>query len=244
MKSRVIVPRPSAHSLSVILCALFTLSIGIVQGQQQPNPAEARMRDALKKLTQRIAEADAATAVAQAAQLAAEAKVTGLEAKVTELSKSLKDETAKGKTDKETSQKALANIEAKLANKEKEVALLLESLGKWKEGFNKARDVANAKEDERAVAAGKVIVLERQVAEHERKNREMYKAGMEILERYKGFGLGTALLAKEPFVGAMRVKFQNYAQDYGDKLGTQQIKPGESKEVEGKPKVASPSTKP
>ena len=30
------------------------------------------------------------------------------------------------------------------------------------------------------------FVLERQVAEHERKNREMYKAGMEILELQPG----------------------------------------------------------
>jgi hypothetical protein len=46
----------------------------------------------------------------------------------------------------------------------------------------------------------------------------MYQAGMEILDRYEKFGLGDAILAREPFTAAQRVKFQNLVQDFSDKL--------------------------
>jgi hypothetical protein len=46
----------------------------------------------------------------------------------------------------------------------------------------------------------------------------MYQAGMEILDRYEKFGLGDAILAREPFTATQRVKFQNLVQDLSDKL--------------------------
>jgi hypothetical protein len=48
--------------------------------------------------------------------------------------------------------------------------------------------------------------------------------GKEILERYEKFGLGTALTAREPFVGTTRVRLQNLVQEYSDKLSEQRIK--------------------
>ncbi len=53
----------------------------------------------------------------------------------------------------------------------------------------------------------------------------MYKIGTEVLTRYENFGLGTALTAREPFTGSTRVRMQNLAQDLGDKLADQRIKP-------------------
>ena len=220
----------------IVTLLLMCAALGAV-AEQAGNPADAamaRMRDAMKKLGQRIAEADAATATAQAAQFAAEGKLKEAEAKIATLTKDLKTETADHKAEKETSGKTIKDLTAKLATKEKEVAAYSKSLKEWEAGYKKASDVANAKESERAEAAGKAIVMERKAQEHERKNREMYKLGTEILERYKSFGLGTALLAREPFVGSMRVKFENYIQDYGDKLASQRIKEGATKDSAAK----------
>ena len=222
-----------------VLALLLTTASGVLGQQAQPNPAEARMRDALKKLTQRIAEADAATATAQAAQIAAEAKLKESEGTVAELTRKLKEQNTQATADKEAGRKVVETLESKLSVKEKEAAALTTSLTNWKAGFEKARDVATIKEGERATAAGRIIELDRQVAAHQRKNREMYKLGNEILDRYKSFGLGTALLSREPFVGSMRVKFQNYVQDYGDKLDAQQIKPGDGKVAGAAPSATS-----
>ena len=226
--------------MKLFLTAIVVLMASAAVAQQpQADAAMARMRDAMKKLTQRIAEADAATATAQAAQLAAEAKTKELDTKITDFTRNLKDEVTKGKAEKENSDKTIKDLESKLAAKEKENTALTESLTKWKDYAGKAEKVANAKEGELSTAAGRVIVMERQITEHERKNREMYKLGVEILDRYKSFGLGTALLAREPFVGSMRVKFQNYVQDYGDKLDAQRIKPGAGKVVEASPPAST-----
>jgi hypothetical protein len=56
----------------------------------------------------------------------------------------------------------------------------------------------------------------------------MYRLGNEVLDRYAQFGLGTALAAREPFVGITKVKFQNLVQDYQNKLTDQTIRPDES----------------
>lgn len=55
----------------------------------------------------------------------------------------------------------------------------------------------------------------------------MYQVGVEILNRYENFGLGDALLAREPFVGTTRVKFQNLIQQDQDQLTDSRI--GEKK---------------
>ena len=69
------------------------------------------------------------------------------------------------------------------------------------------------------------IVLERKVADQQVKNAEMFKISNEILTRYEKFGLGTAIAAREPFVGLTRIKLKNQIQDLGDKLADQKIKP-------------------
>lgn len=216
-----------------ILTALLAMvaSAALAQQSSPADAALARMRDAMKKLTQRIAEADAATANAQAAQFAAEAKTKELEGQLKTTTNNLKDETAKRKADKEASDKAIKDLETRIAAKDKQIADFTKAMTDWQAFGKKAEAAFATSKDELAEAKGKAILLERQVQEHERKNREMYKLGVEILDRYKNFGLGTALLAKEPFTGSMRVKFQNYVQDYGDKLDTQRIKPAAGKDV-------------
>ena len=56
------------------------------------------------------------------------------------------------------------------------------------------------------------------------RNITMYEVGLEIIDRYEKFGLGDAILAREPFVGTTRVKFQNLIQNDQDKLADQKIK--------------------
>ena len=217
-----------------LIAIVLLLSAATLHAQQGAPTAESRMRDALKKIMLQLRDSEAARATAQAAQTEGETKNKELTAKVDDLNKKVAAQIKQSIADKDASDKLVAGLNTTLAARDKEVAQLREALGKWKEGYQKAAEVARAKENERAEMAGKVIVMERRVAEGERKNAAMYKAGVEILDRYEKFGLGTALLAREPFVGTMRVKFQNLIQDYGDKLDAQRIKPAEGGEVQSK----------
>ena len=223
------------------LARLFTLLLLVSPAiaQEQADPAMARMREGMKKLIQRISESDAARVTAEAAKAEADLKVADLEARLKAMEKRASDLAIKSTKDKAESDKTIAELNTKLTAKEKEFISVVNALSQWKEGFNKAKTVAEAKEAERAAAAGKADVLQRRVTAAETKNAEMLKLGQEILARYEKFGLGTALLAREPFVRNMKVKFENYVQDYGDKLDAQRIQPSGTSKVESQPSPAS-----
>lgn len=221
------------HLLSLLLL------VSPAFAQEQADPALARMREGMKKLIQRISESDAARVTAEAAKAEADLKVADLEARLKAIEKKASDLAIKSTKEKAEADKTIAGLNTKLTAKEKEVISIVNALSQWKEGFNKAKTVAEAKEAERAAAAGKAVVLERRVAAAETKNAEMLKLGQEILARYEKFGLGTALLAREPFVRNMKVKFENYVQDYGDKLDAQRIQPSDASKVESQPSPAA-----
>jgi chromosome segregation ATPase len=227
---------------SLLRLSVFFLLVSSAAAQEQADPAMARMREGMKKLIQRISESDAARVTAEAAKAEADLKVADLEARLKALEKKASDLAIKSTKDKAESDKTIADLNTKLTAKEKEVIALANALSQWKEGFNKAKTVAEGKEAERAAAAGKATLLERRVAAAETKNAEMLKLGQEILARYEKFGLGTALLAREPFVRNMKVKFENYVQDYGDKLDAQRIQPSGASKVESQssPAAAAP----
>lgn len=188
-----------------------------------------RMRDAMKKLAQRITDAETQMVNAQAAQLQAESSLKEMTTRQETTAKQLKDEIAQGKTYKEQSQRRVEELEAKVQAQEKALTQYIQALEKWKEGFEKARDIAVLKEGERVQAVAKALEQERKAAAHERKNRELYALAEEILEKFKSFGLGTAIIAREPFIGSMRVKFENYIQDYGRKVEEAKVNPNDSK---------------
>ena len=194
------------------------------QGQQ--DPALVRMRDALKKLALRVTEAETQAGNAQAAQAAAEALAKELTAKLDAANKQIKELTTEKAADKAAADKKAADLEAKLAARDKDIATLTESLSNWKTGYNKLDGVAKTIESKRASLDAKVNELQRRVEDRESKNRELYKIGNEILTRYKNFGLGTAITAREPFTGITKVKLQTLVQDYADKLDDQTVRAG------------------
>ncbi|MDB6074245.1 MAG: hypothetical protein JWO89_1885 [Verrucomicrobiaceae bacterium] len=208
-----------------LLPFLFLPVLAMAQ-QGQPDPVLARMRDAMKKLTVRITEAESQMAAAQAAQIAAEAQVKELGAKLEAASKQLKELTGQAAADKEAAEKKAADLEAKIALRDKDNETLTTSLTKWKQGYAQLENVAKTTEAKRSALDTQVIQLQRRVEDRETKNRELYRLGNEILDRYKNFGLGNALAAREPFTGISKVKLQTLVQDYGDKLADQTLRAG------------------
>ena len=101
----------------------------------------------------------------------------------------------------------------------------------WTTGYNQFVQFSAKTEAERAKLAAQVIMLQRVVEDRETKNLELFKTGIEILDRYEKFSLGDALGAKEPFVGITRVKLQEFIQDYKDKLVAQKIAIGQAPSV-------------
>jgi len=171
----------------------------------------AKFREALKDSMLKLRAAQTELANAQAAQYAAEAKATELTAKTESLTKDLANE-------RNTSTNMIADLNKKIADRDNSIVELNAALAKWKKSYGEVAKLASKREGQRAQLDTKRIELERKVQDEQAKNIEMYQAGMEILDRYEKFGLGDAILAREPFTAAKRVKFQNLVQDLSDKL--------------------------
>lgn len=188
---------------------------------EEADPAMAvlkRMRDQLRTvmIQQQKTEADRATL--EAANVELEEKLKTLDNKFKLLAK-------ESNAQKDTDAKTIADLKAKIMQQEREQARLQESLASWKTGYQKVTDAAKKIDAQRAELSARVIRQDRRIADYQRKNDELYKAGTEILTKYEGFGLGTAIAAREPFTRNMRVKMETLVQDYSDKLIDNKIKP-------------------
>jgi chromosome segregation ATPase len=201
----------------MIVAALMIASM-TAQAAEKADPAMQKMREMVRNSMIQLRDANAKLATAQAAQAEAEDKVKELQGKLEELTK-------KSAAERKTANETIDDLRTKLANSEMIGNHLTESLTKWKQGYAKLADYAKATEGKRAEFASKCILLERRIAEQQVRNAEMYRLANEVLDRYAQFGLGTAISAREPFVGVTKVKFQNLVQDYQNKLADQSIRP-------------------
>ncbi len=203
--------------IPAILAAILLATIPCAR-TQEANPVEQRLREGLRNTMLQLRDAQNQVATAQALQVESERKIKELEARLDALNK-------QAVADRNTSANMIAELKTRVEEQTTVNQAYLVALAKWKKSYGEVTKLAAQKEAERAKFEAKSIHLERTVQEQQVKNIQMYKLGMEIVDRYEKFGLGDALLAREPFVGSTRVKFQNLMQDYADKLTDQRIKP-------------------
>jgi len=199
--------------------SLFLLSAVVLSAEAaDPNPAEAKLRESLRNTTLQLRSA-------QAERDTLQAEKTQLDQEKQKLAGELEAATKQAAIDQETASKKIASLEEGSSSKDAEIARLTQSLEKWKAAHAQVTTVAAQKEEERARLSQHSIELQRRVDDQQAKNLAMYKIATEILARYESFGLGTALAAREPFVGTTRTRLENLVQDYKDKLLQQRNRP-------------------
>lgn len=215
-----------------ILSLLLMLQLAGVAMAADPNAAaaaEKRLRDSLRSTMLQLRTSEADRIALQATQAASEQKNLELTAQIADLGKKVETLNKQSAADRDAASKEAAGLNNRLKDAELEIERLKLSLDKWKLGYKQAVDVATTKESQRAGLASQVVMLNRELEDRSAKNIELFRIGSEILTRYEKFGLGTALTAREPFIGTTRVKMQGLVQDYKDKLVDQKIKlPGSS----------------
>ncbi len=199
-----------------LIAILLLLSPALLHAAEEGDPVVAKLREALRNTMLQMRDVQGQLANAQAAQIASDAKVKELTAQNDKLTKQMIE-------DKNASTNTIAELNTRLEEQGVVIQKLNATVDQWKRGYNEATALAQKKEAERAKAAAQIIKLDRIVADQQIKNVQMYKVGTEILDRYEKFGLGEAILAREPFVGMTRAKFQTLMQDYQDKLVDQRI---------------------
>ena len=202
-----------------LLTTLF--SSGILNAADQANSPEERLRGMLRSTMLQLRDAQNQVATLQNAQDESDKQKKALSDRLDELTK-------QAAADKEAATKTIADLNTKVTDQDTSITQLKDALDKWKEAYTKAVALANTKEAQRAKFESQAILLQRRVENDEAKNLALYKLGKEVLDRYEKFGLGTAITAREPFVGTTKVKLENLVQDYSDKLLDQTVKPGQN----------------
>lgn len=192
-------------------------SVGSVGLAADVSPNEARLRESVKGLMVQLRTIQAERDTLDAAKNEHEQKAKELGEKLAALTKA-------SDTEREGLERTVSGLRGKVAELEKENGGLKADLAQAVGVGNQTADRLKKKEADGLKLGERIVDLERKVSEGERKNLELHRLGKEILERYEKFGLGTALTAREPFVGTTRVRLQNLVQEYSDKLSEQRIK--------------------
>jgi chromosome segregation ATPase len=188
-------------------------------GDDDPQAAiNAKLREGLRNMTLQLRDAQGQLATLTATHAQDEVTIKDLTAKLEKLTKA-------SAADKAAADKTIADYEAKFAAQDARNAQQVVALSKWKKGYEELLAKAKEIDAKRAELATQKIELDRKVADLQRRNIALYDLGKEILHRYERYGLGDAILAREPFVGVSKVKFENYIQDNADKLADQKAKP-------------------
>ncbi len=183
---------------------------------QEVSPAEAKLREQLRGIALQLRAAETEKANALATYAAEQAKTAALQAETDALNGKLVSMTKQADLDKAASEKTIASLTDRLTTYEKRLKEYAEALEKWKLAQQQAAGTAQQKEAARADLENQVMFLKNTVADRERKNLNLYKTSLDILERYENYALGKALSAREPFIQKTRVTVENQVQDYKD----------------------------
>ncbi len=203
------------RTLIALLCAA---SASLLSPARADEASEAKTREALKSTSVQLRNITNEKAALQVEKADLEARLKALEEVSKKQAKSLEDMDKQMKEEKKKADDLQSEQAARITRLDAELAAFKKSLDKWQAAHEAIAGIAKKKESERAKLQTQAAELERKLADCRTKNAQLYKLGMEILERYKNFGVGEALAAREPFTGNAKVKLQNLVQDYGEKL--------------------------
>lgn len=216
----------------ILIFLSLLVPFAALRAQEAEDPqaaANARLRVALRDALLQVRTAQTEAVTAKAAKAAADEAITSLEARSEALAKQSAEDQA-------ASRKTIEKLTADYQELERRYAALDDALAKWKEGYAKAAEVANSKEAERVKLADERAILQAKVRDHKAQNLELYRVASEILERYRGFSVGDALKAREPFTGIAKARLEAQVRDYLDQIEDARI-PAEKTPLPAEPKA-------
>lgn len=207
----------NAKTFALLASCLFSTTPLFAQAQQA-SAGEQRLREQLKSTMLQLRAAETERATLLAGQTERDAKIKKAEEQIAALTKQATE-------DKEVADKAAQKLNEDIAARTADVARVTELLAKSDTSLKKTTELAKTREEQRVKLAAQTIQLQRTVADQRTKNAKMFETASEVLSRYEKFGLGTAITAREPFVGITRARLESLVDEYDDKLSAQRIKP-------------------
>lgn len=91
-------------------------------------------------------------------------------------------------------------------------------IAQYRGAYDELLRMARGLDAERQRLAVEATTRQSALARCEAANAQLYAVGQDILRAYETVDLGTVLAARQPFAAQSRVRYEQIAQEYGDKL--------------------------
>ena len=187
-------------------CAWLMLALGAsLAASASAETLEERLRTQLRSTTQQL------QALQSEQAQAAEQQRDAAQGQVRELTAQLAK--ARGQSEQLAGQQQAVHSQAQAL-----VASSNEQLHKYKQAYDELLAMARAKESERATLQAQLGERDGQVQQCQARNQQMYGVAKEMLAAYEKVDIADVMKMRQPFAGGARVKFEELAQAYGDKL--------------------------
>ena len=185
--------------------------------QQAPagQSMEERLRNQLRNTTAQLQQAQNELAVLKAgAGSQPAAKAGAASADVEALKKELEAARAQLAGERQSREALRQSQQQGQALAEKAGAQIAQYRGAYDELLRMARGL----DAERQRLAAETTAQKTALTQCEAKNAQLYAVGQEVLQAYETVDLGTVLSARQPFAAQSRVRYEQIAQQFGDKL--------------------------
>jgi DNA repair exonuclease SbcCD ATPase subunit len=201
-----------------IAAIAVALLVGSAPAIAQDTP-EARLRDLLRRSA---AELQAA----QDHQAALQASLEQEKQKSATLQKQLDELTARAVQASTAAQSEAAELRSDLGGAQAQVTALGTGLKQWQDAYQKAAEMARAKDAESKTLAARVAESERRAGVCMATNTRLIGVANDILHLYQTQSFRSLLLSSyEPLLGLKKVELENMVQDYEDKILDQKYYP-------------------
>lgn len=196
----------AALLVSALACA------GLAQAQEQS--MEARLRAQLRTVTGQLQQAQNALAQAAPAATARPAQSADVEALRAELAHSQ----AQLARERDVRSRRDAQFSTAQQQAQEAVAKASAQVAQFRSAYDELLKMARAAESERHKLAQQAGLQQTAIAQCEAKNQQLYAVGMEVVQAYEQLDMGALMSVRQPFAAQSRVKFEQIAQEYGDRL--------------------------
>ncbi|HEX7868275.1 MAG TPA: hypothetical protein VF555_25180 [Variovorax sp.] len=208
--------------LSALLLASLAAVAGTTHAQQQPGgqSMEERLRAQLRATTSQLQQAQNELAALKAGQQqpAVQAGAAPAKPELDALKKELSQTQAQLAAERQAREAASAGSQQLRQQAQAMSDKATAQIAQYRGAYDELLKTARASEAERQRLSTEATTHRTAIAQCEAKNAQLYAVGQEILRAYETMDVGTVLASRQPFAAQSRVKFEQIAQQYGDKL--------------------------
>lgn len=206
----------AGRPLSALLLLLGCLA-GVSAYSQPAQTMEERLRAQLQATTSQLQQAQNELAVLKAGQPTA-GRNAGAPAAASPDIDTLKKELAESRGQLAAERQARAKQGDSVQQQAQLVEKANAQVTQFRNAYEELLKMARASEAERQRLGGAASQQKTALAQCEAKNLQLYATGQEILRAYETLDMNSVMAARQPFAAQSRVKYEQIAQDYGDKL--------------------------